>query len=977
MISKMKWKAIAMCYGLVLLGSSGKAQQLTRYVNPFIGSQGVGHTFPGATVPFGMVQLSPDTQVDQWSSCSGYQFKDSSLFGFSHTHMSGTGAADLGDILFLPLSGPLDVAFLTKQKKLAMLKQTETARVGYYGVQLENGVKAELTATRYSGIHRYSYPASQGRSLLIDLKHTLKEEKIHQQELKQISDREIIGMRITSGFADNQPVYFVARFSAPVKNIKALMGGQLTDVKSLTTQDLKAIVEFEAGKEPIEIIVGISATGYDGAYKNIDSETRSFGFDKYVKQASQDWEKALGKVIVKKGATTNELTIFYSALYRTMICPNVFSDVDHKYYGMDGKIHQGSSAHYTIFSLWDTFRAVHPLFTVIDPERNAAMMQSLIDKADQNGSLPMWELWGADTDCMIGNHGISVLGEAIVKGLKGFDYEAAYQACKRTLAAGRVQLPLYAQYGYVPSNQVGRKSVSKSVEYAYNDWCMAQIAQKLGHMEDYRFYLERSKNYRKLFDGETGFFRGRRRDGVFEEGFSGNYMDDNFTEATPWQYRHFAPHDIVGLTNLLGGRDSLTKSLDRLFAADTAILGRHLPDVTGRLGQYAHGNEPSHGTVFLYAYSSEPWKTSAFSREVIERFYQNTPQGLSGNDDCGQMSAWYVFAALGMYPMCPGSDEFILTAPSFSETSINLPNGKMFTVKVKGDRNNVYIDKILLNGKLIDRNFIKYAEIMSGGTIEFTLSKTPNKKRAVSNKALPASMTTEQAAPTPYITGDYGNFIASFTAKLEVRHPRAKIYYTLDGSQPGKHSLLYNEPLSLRKTTTIKAIAYVDGMKESDLMTVEATRANFLPGLDVNPVKEGVAYDYYEGKMNSTADMLNMKKVRSGVVTQPGIKKLEHSEFFYGVIFKTYMKIEEKDVYTFYVYSDDGCVVYIDDQPVVLNDGSHSFIRGYGSIALDKGFHKVEVRYYQGTEHGDLMFGMKGGQIDGWGFPKGTFFVRE
>lgn len=977
MIINLKNKAIAICCGLVLLTYQGIAQKLTKHVNAFIGSEGVGHTFPGATVPFGMVQLSPDTQVDGWSSCSGYQFTDKSLFGFSHTHMSGTGAADLGDILFLPLSGAMDESFLKGQKSMGMLKNTEKASPGYYTIQLENGVKAELTATCYSGIHRYSYPAGKERSLLIDLEHTLKKEKIHKLELKQVSKTEIIGMRLTSGFASNQPIYFVARFSTPIKGFKGWVDGKLTDATSLSGAGLKAMLEFNKGTEPVEIIVGISATGYEGAYKNINSDTKGFGFDQYASKATQIWEKELGKVTLDKSTSADELAIFYTSLYHTMMSPNIFSDVDHRYYGMDKKIHQGTKPHYTTFSLWDTYRAVHPLLTIIEPKKNAEMMLSLIEKSKQFGRLPKWELWGDDTDCMIGNHGISVLGEAIVKGLKGFNYEEAYQACKKTMNAGRDQLPLYQQYGFIPSNEVGKKSVSKSVEYAYNDWCMAQIAQKLGHTADYKFYLERSKNYRNLFDGQTGFFRGRQNDGVFKKGFRGNYMDDNFTEATPWQYRHYAPHDIVGLTNLLGGRDSLTSSLDKLFNADTAILGRRLPDVTGALGQYAHGNEPSHGTIFLYAYSSEPWKTSVFSREVIDRFYQNSTQGLSGNDDCGQMSAWYVFASLGMYPMCPGSDEFILTAPAFTQASINLPDGKKFTIKVKGDRKNVYIDQIYLNGKQIDRNFIKYAEIMNGGTIEFTLSKTPNKTRGISPKVLPASMTTEQSAPTPYISGDFRNFLDTYSVKLNVRNPQAKMYYTLDGSKPGKHSLEYVKPFTLTKSATVKAVAYVDGMKESDLMTVEASKADFLPGEIVPILNKGITYEYYEGEMKSTENMLKMKPVEIGTTAAHDIKALKHRQFFYGYIFKSFIKIETKEVYTFYVMSDDGAVVLIDDQPVVLNDGSHSSTLANGNIALDKGYHKLEVRYYQGTESSSLKFGMKGGGVNSWEFPKDIFMVRE
>ena len=953
---------LACCMGLLACTEN---KEVIQYVNPFIGTEEVGHTYPGATSPFGMVQLSPDTRIQDWSACSGYQYTDTMLYGFSHTHMSGTGGADLGDILFLPLSGTFDATYLKEKKQMSMLKNGERATAGYYSVKLGNGVLAELTATPHCGVHRYTYPVGE-RSLLLDLSHYLKKEKIHKLELKQVSANEIQGMRFTSGWTDNQPVYFVARFSAPIRKVHGWRDGKLTYDKELTGTDVRAIVEFESGNQPVEIVVGISATGYEGAAKNIDAEMPKPEFDRALTQVVESWNKEMGRIEIE-GASEDEKIIFYSALYHTMVSPNLFSDVDHKYRGMDGQVHQGDAPHYTTFSLWDTYRAVHPLYALLYPDFNANMMQSLIDKGKQFGRLPKWELWGGETDCMIGFHAISVLAEAIVKDLGGFDYEEAYRLCKQTYAAGRDQFPLYEKYGYVPSNETGRKSVSKTVEYAYNDWCMAQIAKKLGHTEDYEFYLKRSENYRNLFDGETGFFRGRENKGMFEPGFQGNYMDNNFTEATPWQYRHYVPHDIKGLSNLLGGRDSLARSLDALFSADTAILGRRLPDVTGRLGQYAHGNEPSHGTAFLYAYSSEPWQTSAVTKKIISCFYQNSTQGLCGNDDCGQMSAWYVFASIGMYPMCPGSDEFILTAPEFDRTTIHLNNGKEFTIRVKGDRKDMYIDKVALNGKEIDRNYIEYGEIMNGGELVYVLTDKPNKSRGMKEESLPYSMTTENKAPMPYTTSDIQHFPNERSVILKVRHPEARIYYTLDGSEPDEHSTLYTKPIKLNTSATIKAVAYAEGKTRSDVMIAEAIKADYLPGKRVNPTRKGVSYAYYEGKMKSTSDMLNMKPLRTGICSAFSFRELNPAEDHFGVIFKAWIKLDKKDVYEFIVQSDDGSVILVDGVAVALNDGSHSTAVGSGKIALDAGFHEVEVRYMEDSAWQELNVGIIGGGHNSWG----------
>lgn len=956
-------------------GCNSTTESYIKYVNPFIGTEGVGHTYPGATVPFGMVQLSPDTRSNDWSACSGYQFVDDSLYGFSHTHLSGTGCCDLGDVLFLPISGAVDEEFVKNPTKVLMDKASEAAQAGYYTVTLADGTKAEMTATERCGVHRYTYPKDGERSLLINLSHMLLNEQIHELEIKQISDREIVGKRYTSGWTPKQPVYFVARFSEPITGLTLYNGDQKTDAKELLNSDVKALVGFEKSDKPVEIYVGISATGYDGATKNIDKEVGNKNFDELLKKAQDKWNEELAKIVIE-GATEDEKVIFYTSLYHSLICPIVFSDVDNKYLGMDGEVHQGDAPQYTIFSLWDTFRALHPLFSLLDTERVGDMMQSIVNQGDQFGYFPKWELWGGETDCMIGKHAISVLSEAIVKDIKGFDYEQAYVACKRTLELGTDQYSLYDKYGYIPENESGQGSVSKSLEYAYNDWCMAQIAKKLGKTEDYEHYISKALNYQKLFDGETGFFRGKAINGEFDKGFSLASTDPNFTEATPWQYRHFAPHDAIGLSNLLGGRDSLASSLNALFNAESTEFGAALPDISGLIGQYAHGNEPSHGTAYLYAYSSEPWKTSAITKEVLNTLYKNAPDGLCGNEDCGQMSAWYILTSMGIYPMCPASDQFIITAPLFSKSTIKLANGKMFTTEVKGDRTLPYINKVWLNDKELDRNWITYNDIMSGGTLIFELSDVPNTTRATSDEAVPYSTTTAQKASTPYSPSRIKFFDPQCEVVLAARNAGAKIYYTTDGSQPTDKSTLYIAPLKVTETSEIKAVAYVDGLEKSETMSITAEKADYLKGVDVVPVKNGINFSYYEGNFKRVSDITTVEPKITGVCKDFSTKFEGRAEDHFGFIFSAYFKVNRRDVFRFEIYSDDGSVLYIDDQPVVLNDESHETFKCYGYVALDKGFHKLELKYFDDTFGDNLSISYKGDGHDGPGIPISKLFVK-
>ncbi len=958
---------LLLCGSTLLYGQS-KRGDLSSKVNVFIGTEGVGHTYPGATTPFGMVQLSPDTRRDGWSACSGYQYQDTLFYGFSHTHLSGTGGADLADILVLPLTEKIAIS---NDMRVEALKESEKAEPGYYTINLINCVKCELTATQRCGVHRYNFPKSDGKFIYFDLRHTVRgNESIPTSIIEKVSDYEIRGMRISTGWSENNQIYFVARFSSPIKGVE------------IGERDGAAVafVEFEKGKKSVEAMVGISGVDYDGAIGNLEAEIANKRFNDIRKEARSMWNNELSRVTVEGGDNTQN-TIFYTSLYHTMVCPNVFSDVDGRYRGMDGKVYESQKTQYHTFSLWDTFRAVHPLFNIVFPDRSADMISSLIDKGLQAGILPKWELWGCDTDCMIGNHAISVIAEAMMMDMEGFDYEEAYDLCKKTQLSGRDNIDMYEKYGYIPMDRNGKKSVSKTLEMAYNDYCLAMMAKKLGYVGDYEIFLKRSKNYTNLFNSDKGFFTGRARNRTFDKKFHPRDMGEEFTEATPWQYLHFVPHDIKGLTNLMGGRDMLKKSLDDLINADTLIVGKILPDMTGRIGQYAHGNEPSHGTLFLYNASSTPWQTGVFTRMVLDKMYSNTQKGLCGNDDCGQMSAWYVWTAMGLYPMSPINNELQITTPIFRHSSIKLADGKSFSVRCVGDMKNPYINKITLNGKEIDRNYITYQEVMAGGEMVFELSATPNKLRATNNNAYGQSATEEYITSTPFLVTPTVFYENTQAVELISRSNGATIYYTTDGTKPTRESKMYNGSFNINQTTLIRAIAYLPKLGLSGEMNETVTKIDWFEGVEsIGHAKNGLNYSYYEGNIEKCSDMLRMKPVSTGIAknTHLGSGDIAKRKEHWGIIYKGWLKIDIEEVYRIISFSDDGLVVYIDGEEVINNDGSHSYTFADAYVPLKKGYHSLEVRYFQGTHGAGLQFGITGSKVNSWmTMPSKWVFVKD
>jgi predicted alpha-1,2-mannosidase len=726
---------------LLLISCTQEKTGYIQNVDPFIGTGGHGHTYPGAVVPHGMVQLSPDTRTNGWDGCSGYHYDDAGLIGFSHTHLSGTGIGDLGDILFLPYTNELKTVAPNGEDKEAVFgsafsHEKEKAIPGYYSVHLDDyDVEVELTATCRAGFHRYTFPDAGKAGLYIDLARTIHDRRLVASELRATGDYEIQGMKQVAGWAPNRYIYFYARFSEPFT--------------CTVDENRKACLQFGktvSGKQVLAK-VGISFVDCEGAKNNLDTEIKDWDFDAVRRQAQDAWNRELAKIDVQ---TNNAVygKIFYTALYHTALEPIIASDADGRFRTMDNHIEQDTAyANYSVFSLWDTFRALHPLHTVISPTDNQAMIRSLIRKYDEGGLLPMWELISNYTGCMIGYHAVPVIVDSYMKCEQDFDVEKAYEACKKSALYDTLNvsptvnrsilhnnlMPVGKYYkntiGYIPAN-VEKQSVARGLEYAYNDWLIAQLAQKTGHADDYARYMELSKNYVNYYDAATGFMRGKMQDGSWRTPFDPRFSDhnnDDYCEGNAWQWTWFVPHDIDGLAELMGGREKLIEKLDSLFSVSSELAGENASaDISGLIGQYAHGNEPSHQTIFIYNQVGQAYKTQKLVDEVLQTLYFDKPNGLSGNEDCGEMSAWYVLNSMGFYSYCPGVPYYAIGRPLFDEVKINLENGKVFNIRtINNSPANKYIQSAELNGKTLGKLFFSHKELMAGGTLELTMTNKP------------------------------------------------------------------------------------------------------------------------------------------------------------------------------------------------------------------------------------------------------------
>ncbi len=715
------------------------------YVNPIIGTAGHGHTFPGATLPFGMVQLSPDTYTKGWDWCSGYHYSDSSIMGFSHTHLSGTGRGDLLDVLIMPTTGKLQMNPGSRENpdegyRSRFSHADEVASAGYYSVFLKDyNIKAELTSTIHGGFHRYTFPETEEANIILDLFHGYDTDSVTESGLTFVNDSLITGYRRSRGWGEgnekdftDQVIFFAAAFSKPF-SARGIVKDDVFQEKDLQAagQNLKAYVKYSTHEgEQVMVKVGISAVDVEGALKNLSEEIQGWEFDQTVSAAKNTWKNELEKIIIED-APESVRTIFYTALYHSMIAPYTFSDVDGRYRGIDKKIHHADGhTNYTVFSLWDTFRAANPLNTIMHPQRVPDMIQSMLNQYEQSGLLPVWPLWESETNCMIGYHAIPVITDAYLKGLSGIDMEQLYPAMKKSAMQNDFGIEYLKQYNYIPFDK-DNKSVSKTLEYAFDDWCIAQIANELGKEEDYHYFIRRSQSYKNLFDPQYNLMNGRSSDGKprrpFDPAFS-SYGPSDFIEGNSWQYSFFVPHDMPGLISLYGSPEAFCKKLDELFSQKTSTGDPKPLDVTGLIGEYAHGNEPSHQVAYLFNYTHQAWKSQYWLRNIMTTLYKDTPDGLCGNEDCGQMSAWYVFSALGFYPVNPASGNYDLGTPVIGRAVLQTGKIPFEVVAMDLSGENHFVQKVELNGKLLKRRYITHKEIYDGGSLIFYMGSQPVKE---------------------------------------------------------------------------------------------------------------------------------------------------------------------------------------------------------------------------------------------------------
>lgn len=711
-----------------------KPARLISHVDPFIGTGGHGHVFMGANVPFGAVQLGPVNLSKGWDWCSGYHYSDSTIVGFAHTHLSGTGIGDLGDVELMPVSGTInglnDVLNDSGSGTWSLYShKDEVAQPGYYAVKLKRyNIKAELTATTRVGYHRYTFPAGKEAQVVISLQNGISSRPV-KCYIEQVDEHTIRGYRYTTGWATDRRIYFVAVFLNPIKNFVICDKGQTVTGKSYTSPNLKAVLNFGTMQNgQVLAKVGISPVSMDNAQLNISAEAQTWDFDKVRSTAQNTWEEALSRVTVKAAAP--QMRTFYTALYHTMIAPSVFNDSNGDYWGTDKKVHHDAALqNVTTLSLWDTYRAENPLLTIIQPKRVTGIINSMLAIYQQQGKLPVWHLMANETNTMPGNSAIPIVADAVLKGIKGINAEQAYQAAKATAMGDERGLNFVKSQGFIPADAMV-ETVATGLEYAIDDWCLAQMAKKLNHADDYAYFSKRAKYYTWYFDNSTHFMRGRVSATEWRTPFSpfmAKHMKDDFTEGNAWQYTWLVPQDVEGLIQLQGGVKPFAQKLDSLFVATGDLGSEASPDISGLIGQYAHGNEPSHHIAYLYNYVGQPYKTAEKVRFVMDNFYTNKPDGIIGNEDVGQMSAWYVFSAMGFYPVNPANGAYVLGSPLVDHAVINLPGGKQFSIDVKNNsKANKYIQAVYLNGALYYRSYIRHADVMKGGKLVIMMGAKPS-----------------------------------------------------------------------------------------------------------------------------------------------------------------------------------------------------------------------------------------------------------
>ena len=791
-----------------------KDKALINYVNPFIGTGGHGHTYPGATMPFGMMQLSPDTRLDGWDGCSGYHHSDNYIYGFSHTHLSGTGVSDYGDILLMPTNS---INFNNGSDgkpgyRAHFSHNNETAEPGFYKVLLDSThIEVELTVSKRSGIHKYSYPSSENQYVILDLEHR---DELLDYKIQMLNDSTLTGFRHSKAWATDQRLFYNIHFSKPIKDITYLEGDTPIS-KNYKFISKQAVIEFDnPTNDPVFVKIGISAVDQEGALKNLEAEIANTSFDDIKTEAQKSWETQLEKIVIES-QNNDYKTNFYTALYHTMIAPNLYQDVDGRYRGMDLEIHQTKDFdYYTVFSLWDTYRAAHPLYTIIEQEKTNDFINTFLAKYDEGGIMPIWDLSANYTGCMIGYHAVPVIADAYLKGINDYDAEKAFEAMKHSATRDQLGLKSYKTFGFIPVEEES-ESVSKTLEYAYDDWTIAKMAKAMGKDDDFKIYSERAQYYKNIYDPETQFMRGRFRNTWFAP-FDPYEVNFNYTEANSWQYSFYVPQDITGFTNLLGGKDKLEAQLDELFTAEAETSGRSQADITGLIGQYAHGNEPSHHMAYLYNFVNKPHKTQEKVYQILTELYTNEPDGVSGNEDCGQMSAWYVLSSMGFYPVTPGTNQYIIGTPLFNKATINLENGKQFTIIANNlSDSNIYIESATLNGKQLNESYISHEDIINGGALEFQMTDNPAIWGSLDGQEPKTEIEKHIIVPVPFIAKGNVAFKGETQVVLDNVDQEASIFYSLNESE----FKTYESPLNISEPTILKVYSEKKGNKSATIET--------------------------------------------------------------------------------------------------------------------------------------------------------------
>jgi len=972
---KSRLKLIMLTFLLVVISCTTKnppsENDYTILVDPMIGTDWNGHTFPGATLPNGMVQLSPDTKTQTWNNCSGYHYADKSILGFSHTHYSGTGEGGGSDILFMPTTGEIhfrsgedfniydddytstssadrkNEAIDTKDVYGSKFSHdNETSSPGYYSVLLDDyNVKVELTTTKRAGFHKYTFPESKEANVILDLVsgNSDKPDSLY----VSVDGDEISGYRSATGALDGEKtIYFVARFSKPVASYGLAVNDEIQNGKtSVKAKNVKAYFRFETKKdEAILLKVAISSVDIEGARKNLIAELPGWDFERTRKEAKDSWNKELSKIDVE-GGTKEQQVVFYTALYHALIHPNINMDVDRRYRSTNAKIYKADDFdNYTTFSLWDTFRGEHPLQTIINTAKTNQYIRTFIKRYQHTGTMPLMEFSGNEASTMIGYHSLPVIADAYVKGIRDYDVKKAYAGMKELANAERAGKEYYLQYGFIPYDLKGQ-SVSRTLEYSFDDWCVGRLAKDF-NKEDFEYYNQRGQFYRNLFDKETGFMRPKNSEYQWLKDFNPMEISNRYTEANAYQYTPSVFQDIEGLIRLMGGEEKFEHWLDNDFATemDTTLL--HLPDVTGLIGQYAHGNEPSHHVAYLYNYVGAAWKTQQRIRQILTTLYSAKPDGISGNEDAGQMSAWYVLSAMGFYPVTPGMDYYVIGSPLFDKVTIHLENGKQFKIEAKNNSSaHPYIQSATLNGKEYSASLLRHKDIVNGSELIFEMGEEPNKEWGKKKMNRPYSIKYHSASMARIETT--GNkFLDSTQISLFCADKNAVIRYTLDGRDPEITSQIYTKPFRVKETSVLKVRCFVKSVHPGYILSIDLQKIELTPALNIKNLRPGLEYVYKEGFCKKIADMKKYPVKEKGIIKSFNLNAVKDARPF-GYRFEGYINVPVDGLYTFYLEANDGAILYIDGKELINNDGGHQSQNLGGKTGLKKGFHPIRVDYFQ------------------------------